>query len=93
VPGLANVSFGIRKILEIDVHRTGPVFRRLGGLEIDVPPDIQLDPFDRPVEMLQFNRAFVFIDGNNLEQVAVQASIPAANFRDRYPMISVQLYA
>ncbi|MBT8444070.1 MAG: hypothetical protein KJO13_04955 [Gammaproteobacteria bacterium] len=87
------MSFGIRKILEIDVHRTGPVLRRLGGFETDVPPGIQLDPFDRAVEMLQFNRAFVFIDGNNLEQVAVQAPIPAANFRDGYPMVFFQLYA
>lgn len=93
MPSLANVPFRIRKILEINVHRTRPVFRGLGGFEIDVPPDIQLDPLDRAVEMLQFNSALVVIDGNNLEKVAVQAPIPAANFRDGYPMIFFQLYA
>jgi hypothetical protein len=93
LPGRADLAFRIGNILEIDVDRTGPVLRRRGEFEIDVPPDIQLDPLDRAVEMLQFYGALVFIDGNNLEQVAVQSPIPAANFRDGYPMISVQLYA
>ena len=93
MPGLADLALRIGNIFEVDVDRTGPVLRRLGEFEIDVPPDIQLDSFDRAVEMLQFYGALVIVDGDNLEQVAVQSPIPAANFRDGYPMISVQLYA
>jgi len=87
VPTLAENPIRVGQIFEIDIDGTRPVFGSLGGLEIDVSPRIQIDTFDGSIEMLQFNSALVFVDGDDFEQVAVQSAIPAANFRDGYPML------
>ena len=88
VPVQAGCVIRVGQVFEIDIYGARPVFGSLGELEIDIPPGIQFDAFDGPIEMLQFNSAFVFVDGDDFKQVAVKSAIPAANFRDSYPMIS-----
>lgn len=44
--------------------------------------------------MLQLDGVLFFIDGDNLEKITVQSSIPASYFREGYPMVgSTQLHA
>jgi hypothetical protein len=87
VPVISAGSIGIRQIFQVDVYRARPVFRCRGGFEVDVLPDIHFETFDGSIEVLQFDCAAIFVDGDNLEQVTVDAPIPAANFRDSYPMV------
>lgn len=87
MPALVEDPIRVGQVFEIDIYGARPVFGSLNRLEIDIAPGVQFDAFDRSIEMLQFNSALVFVDGDDFEQVAVETAIPAANFRDGYPMI------
>ena len=78
-------------VLEVDIDRTRPVFRRLGRFEFRIPPCVEFEFLDGAIEVLQFDSPIFFVDGDHLEQVAVQTTVPATNFRNFYPMTSVPI--
>ncbi len=64
-------SVHLLQVLEIDIDRPGPVFRRLGRFRAQFKPAIDLHLFDGAIEVLKFYRGIFLVDGNHLKQVAI----------------------
>ena len=86
VPALVRALVRFLHILDVDVDRTRPVLRRLRRFQVCFPPGFEFQFLDCAVEVLQFDCQIFLVDCDNLEQVAVNTTVPVANFRNRYPI-------
>ena len=89
VPACSCQSVCIRLVFKVDIHRSGPVFRRLCRLQSYRIPRFELQTFDGAIEMLQLYRVSFLVYRDDFEQIAVQSPIPVPHFRVNYPTFLV----
>src|SRR5262245_1869723 len=82
-PARAGAHFAVGFVCGIDVDRTAPVFRRLRFFEFLFFPRLQVELFQRAVEVLHFDRRIVAIDCDDFEQRATWPAIPVTYNRTR----------
>src|SRR5436190_3740034 len=67
----------------IDIDGAGPVFRWFNFFEtaafVRGLPVFEIHLFNRAIEVLQLDRAIVFIEGDDLERITAQDAVPVAD--------------
>src|SRR6478735_7505204 len=67
----------------IDIDGAGPVFRRFDFFEtaafVRGLPVFEIHLFNRAIEVLQLDRAIVFIEGDDLERITAEDAVPVAD--------------
>ena len=77
----------VGEFVVVHVDRSRPVIGRLGLLEFQLLPGVEVDLLDGAVEVLDLHGGVGRVDGHDLEEVAVLVLVPVAygrgDFRHR----------